>query len=853
MSVIFISHSSQDKAFAEEIKARLKGQNHVSVFLDFDPDLGIPAGRNWERELYTQLGGCRAMIVLCSEHSMKSQWCFAEIAYARATKKHLFPVKVADCAITSLLADTQTIDLTLDREDGYLRLWAGLREAGLDPAGIFEWDGQRSPFPGLESFDEKDAAVFLGRENEIQSLIADLSHSRRVPDPRLFVVRGASGSGKSSLIRAGVLPRLSRDPKWIVLEPFRPADTGGPVAGFALALARALERAGWPRDWRDIRDLLRKSADADENETLVELALDLAPHQQGVLVTIDQAEELLVPELADAELFLRLLGRIAGMPDGPFFVILTLRSDFLPAFEDHPELRGKPNKGIHIPPLMDDQLARIVEGPARIVGIELEPGLVQVMVNDVGAATALPFLAFVLRQLWERHGHEKRFTLQDYAALKGLKGAIESVSEAVYQETVHSEEQSESLRRAFLAMVQVSEEDRLMRRPKKLARIAQDLQKTIERFVRGRLLVKSSVEQGEPIVEVAHEAVLTGWPRLAAWIQEVRGDLRLLRQVRLAAAEWEQKANADEFLWSDKRLVAVYDMIDRLEPELSSVERRFVGLVEGHDLWAEIEDLTTKHHRRAQIGDRLARTGDARPGIGLRADGLPDLVWCDVPDGDVEIDGRAFHVQPFQISKYPITWGQYSIFLQAADGYGNPRWSEGLAQHIDHPSGRRRELANHPAENVSWYDAVAFCRWLSVRLGFEVRLPTEWEWQQAATGGEPENHQYPWGPEWDGQRANTDDSDLHRTTAVGLYPHGASPVGALDMCGNVYEWCVNQHVEPEKIGLERSEPKAVRGGSWNWSHDNAGATLRGMDVPDVRIPDHGFRVARGGSCDSLAP
>jgi hypothetical protein len=120
--VRFSFHSSQDRAFAEEIRVRLKEQNHVSVFLDFDPDLGIPAGRNWERELYTQLGGCRAVIVLCREHSMKSQWCFAEIAYALATKKHLFPIKVADCAIASLLADTQTIDLTEDREGGYLRL-----------------------------------------------------------------------------------------------------------------------------------------------------------------------------------------------------------------------------------------------------------------------------------------------------------------------------------------------------------------------------------------------------------------------------------------------------------------------------------------------------------------------------------------------------------------------------------------------------------------------------------------------------------------------------------------------------------------------------------------------------------
>ncbi|HEU4887253.1 MAG TPA: SUMF1/EgtB/PvdO family nonheme iron enzyme, partial [Thermoanaerobaculia bacterium] len=506
-------------------------------------------------------------------------------------------------------------------------------------------------------------------------------------------------------------------------------------------------------------------------------------------------------------------------------------------------MRGVPDKGIHIAPLTDDQLARVIEGPARIAGIELEPGLVHTMVKDVGAATALPFLAFVLRQLWERHGDAKRFNLQDYAALRGLKGAIGKVAEAVYKEAVQSEQQADALRRVFLSMVQVSEEDQLIRRPVTLARIPPDLQETIERFVRGRLLVTSGVEQGEPVVEVAHEAVLTGCPRLADWIKEVRADLRLLRQVRLAAAEWEQNANAEEFLWSEKRLIAVYDMIDRLEPELSGVERRFAGLVDGDDLWAEVENLDTKHHRRAQIGDRLARTGDARPGIGLRADGLPDFVWCDVPRGQIEIDGRAFAVEPFQISKYPVTCAQYSAFLQAADGFQNPRWLVDLAEHEEHEGGRRREVRNHPADNVSWYDAVAFCRWLSARLGFEVRLPTEWEWQQAATGGEPENR-YPWGPEWDARRANTLDNDLQRTTAVGMYPHGASPVGAMDMSGNVYEWCLNQHKRPEQIGTEHFEPKEVRGGSWHWDHDKASATVRDCDTPDVRITDHGFRIIR---------
>ena len=328
--------------------------------------------------------------------------------------------------------------------------------AGLDSVNIFDWDGKRPPFPGLESFEDKDAAVFFGREHEVQQTIVTLNDARRDLQPRLFVVRGSSGSGKSSFVRAGVLPRLRRDTeRWLVLGPFRPADTGGPFVGLARALGKALNGVGRTAEWRDIRDLLHKSADAKEEGPLVEMALDLRTDHQSVLITIDQAEELLAREsVTTTESFLRLLSLVTNMPGGPFFVFLTLRSDFLPEFEDHVEVRGKPRKGIHLPQLGVENLARIIEGPAEIAGVELEPGLVQTMVNEAGASTALPILAFILRQLWDRNGHARRFTLQDYGELGGLSGAIARAAEALYEESVN-EGQEHDLRKSFLSMVQV--------------------------------------------------------------------------------------------------------------------------------------------------------------------------------------------------------------------------------------------------------------------------------------------------------------------------------------------------------------------------------------------------------------
>src|SRR5215831_3990127 len=121
MSAIFISHSSADNATASEVAARLEQMGHRSTFLDFDPALGIPAGRKWEPELYARLRGCQAVIVLCSRASMASAWCFAEITHARAQGKPLFPLKIDDSEVTPLLRDLQVIDLAADRAQAWQR------------------------------------------------------------------------------------------------------------------------------------------------------------------------------------------------------------------------------------------------------------------------------------------------------------------------------------------------------------------------------------------------------------------------------------------------------------------------------------------------------------------------------------------------------------------------------------------------------------------------------------------------------------------------------------------------------------------------------------------------------------
>lgn len=133
MSSIFLSHNSKDNTVAERVKARLEEWGHRSVFLDFDPANGIPAGRDWEKELYARLRECRAVIILCSHRSMASRWCFAEITHAKAMGKPVFPVKIDDTPVDSLLTGVQVIDATKNLDEAFQRLENGLVEAGLDP------------------------------------------------------------------------------------------------------------------------------------------------------------------------------------------------------------------------------------------------------------------------------------------------------------------------------------------------------------------------------------------------------------------------------------------------------------------------------------------------------------------------------------------------------------------------------------------------------------------------------------------------------------------------------------------------------------------------------------------------
>src|SRR5918997_5957962 len=152
MATLFVSHSSEDRAYVERLRDVLITQGFSFLFLSFDPERGIAPGGKWEAELYAQLRRADAVLFVGSPASLASQWCFAELAMARSLGKTIVPVKVRGNVSHPLLADRQAVDLSASDERGLERLYDWLFAAGLDPRWMFDWDPGRSPFPGLEAF-----------------------------------------------------------------------------------------------------------------------------------------------------------------------------------------------------------------------------------------------------------------------------------------------------------------------------------------------------------------------------------------------------------------------------------------------------------------------------------------------------------------------------------------------------------------------------------------------------------------------------------------------------------------------------------------------------------------------------
>jgi serine/threonine protein kinase len=425
----------------------------------------------------------------------------------------------------------------------------------------------RNPYKGLHAFTQNDRADFFGRQTLVQDLLAQLkeqlvdsvSEGERVA--RILSVVGPSGSGKSSVVMAGLLPALadgalpgSRD--WIYLDPLVP----GPLPLEALT---SLLNARFPEhDPQAIRELLGRRGGFG----LHQLGLTLVHQpQMRIVVTIDQFEELFSSDISEADRlhFLEVLVRAATEPHGPVLVLLTLRADFYDRPFAYPELgRLIQQYQCAILPMSLDELRDVIERPAGLSDVRLifDEDLVGDLLFDLhGQTAALPLLEFALEQLFY-HRRERRLTRAAYHEIGGVRGALAQHAESTYAD-LPSEEHRQSARTLFLRLVQPGQpgQDPLRRRANISefdlvdASHTQTLKLVIDAFLAARLLT-SNRSLGISTLEISHEALLREWPRLALWVREAREDMQLQERLALDVREWERRGKPKDRLYRGSQL-----------------------------------------------------------------------------------------------------------------------------------------------------------------------------------------------------------------------------------------------------------------------------------------------------------
>lgn len=603
MPRIFLSHSSEDNREAIALKRWLVEQDPAldeDIFLDIDPRNGMVGGERWKHTLTRKLSSCEALLCLVSKSWESRPECVHEYRGAEDSGKRVFCARLDDDAGTHSVSawqwrdvfvhngePTVAIDIGDDMPavvfsaDGLDRLLRDVQSPDLG-AGSFPWpppnEPNREPYRGWLPFESIDAGVFFGRDTETVRALKALSEIAESGSGKLFVVLGASGTGKSSFLRAGILPRLiQKRGHFAVLGTIRPgrgeAMTGD--LGLANAIFQGRKRVGltepslgeiknsWLEDTAKVRELLA--------ETLLQAHDVTAEHDPALVLPLDQAEELFSAEAGNegAELLAVLRDLMTSDTHAPplrLIILATIRTDRYAVMQTVPQLAGVDIAFDELRPMPLGRFKEVIEGPAKRSTeggrpLTLEPALVNQLFADMANMTeggdSLPLLSLTLHRMFRDYHPSGRLTLAQYIEMGGMASVVQNeIDRLLSQDPTTRRKELELLKHAFVPwLATVSENNQPLRRIALWTDIPEPSREVVTRFVDARLLVRDRRALGtddaehQDVVEVALESLLRQWPDLAQWLAEQQTDLKATDDLIREANRWESHGRDTAYLY----------------------------------------------------------------------------------------------------------------------------------------------------------------------------------------------------------------------------------------------------------------------------------------------------------------
>lgn len=890
MSHVFLSFAGADRETAAMVVQRLGGEG-VQVWWDEHIDWG----GNWMEAIEQALTNATAYVILVGASGIR-RWVKPELQVA--LRRHwedglpVFPLLllpgITPEQLPPFLATVQARPLTLDPAQGdFAALAERLKRAQdkdspLPAPGI---DTGRAPFPGLEAFQGDDAPFFFGRQVETLRALQRFGPTPVGTYHRWLQVEGASGTGKSSLVRAGLLPAIARGwlgedeqragtTAWRIAAPMRPG--ADPIENLATALGNLF---GIEIQTLDTR--LRNKA--DKNARALRLLLREAksvPPGQGLVLVVDQFEELftLTRDAALRSRFDALLGEALADLDGPLHLITTIRNDFTHRLAELPRLQmlldDGPMGDYRLPPITPAGLCDVVRSPARLAGLrwsddDLPQEIIDKAVRELGI---LPLVGNLLRLLWEeqqRRG-DNVLSRRDYSNLGGLAGALAKRADLLLDAL--GADGRERARCLLLALVEPVAAGQAVRRTiSKTAALraagggvaaeqvlnrlagARDARTPEHARAMPRLVTLSdpaptAADAAESLVDLAHEALLRDdrngkpyWPKLRGWVYTEREQLQSRQIVERLAESWGKGTGGlvtgrhlRAFRPLLKSCVALSDQAEGfLRQSLHQARVRaaaagtvaiiVLGILGVFGYWINREDM-----RPSMAFFVLA----GKAGWILRQ---PEMIEIRPGEGAFPrsfemgcVSGQGCQDNELPVRQVtfdkPFAVGKFEVTFEEYELFAR------LTQR-DLPSTAGWRVGSRPIINVTWEEARHYAKWLREQTHKPYRLPSEAEWEYAARAGT--TTPFSTGACIDPDLANYDGSSNWRDCPVTRVSRGQTeevgafapnPWGLHEVHGNVWEWVED---------------------CWHGTYE--GAPTDGKAWLEADGGDCGRRVLRGGS------